>query len=403
MRLLTTLPEAELIAMVHDLGKMNPNFQKKLLGAAVDGSYSSHAYFSAYAFYVLCAHPDNLKKISALLNKKVTNRDALALVVLIAKHHGNLPDFWPLRKGDEASAHILSEREIEKLYRFLKDYPNLPIDQFSNHYLATEPFQQFLQNEKAKKAFLEKFTFEPRKNDKSLDFFLKYQFSFACLLQADKADAATLDNFIQSSQKDVARFQSVYHTCLNNYLKNLNQDTPLNQLRTKIREEAVNTLQQGLEQKKQVFELTAPTGSGKTLMMLALVNQITQQSSENYRVIYALPFLSITEQVEKEVLTIFADHQEYIQRVDSKSENGRFEEIQESLDNDPNEEKLKELSWLELQENTFAYPFVITTFVRLFETLLGNRNAELLKLPNFSKCIFLIDEVQTLPPRLYGL
>ena len=402
VRSLTALPEAELIAMMHDLGKMNPNFQKKLSGAASDGSYSSHAYFSAYVFYVLCAHPDNLKKISAFLNKKLTSEDTLALVVLIAKHHGNLPDFQPSRKGDEASTHILSEREIEKLHKFFNANPDLPIDQFASHYLSTASFQQFVHEEKVKKAFLNRFIFEPRNNAEPLDFFLKYQLSFACLLQADKADAATLDNFIQSSQKDMAHFQSAYQTCLNSYLKNLNQDTPLNQLRTKIREEAVGSLRQGITQKRRVFELTAPTGSGKTLMMLALAGQITTQLSENYRIIYALPFLSITEQVEKEVLTIFEPHREYIQRVDSKAENERFEEIQEALDNDPNEEILKELSWVELQENTFSYPFVITTFVRLFETLLSNRNAALLKLPNFSKCIFLIDEVQTLPPRLYG-
>jgi len=52
-------------------------------------------------------------------------------------------------------------------------------------------------------------------------------------------------------------------------------------------------------------------------------------------------------------------------------------------------------------EETFDHPFIITTFVRFFETLVSNRNSELLKLPNFSKRIFLIDEVQALPPRLY--
>lgn len=51
--------------------------------------------------------------------------------------------------------------------------------------------------------------------------------------------------------------------------------------------------------------------------------------------------------------------------------------------------------------NTFDHPFVITTFVQFFETLLSNRNSTLLKLPNFKKRIFLIDEVQALPPRLY--
>ena len=152
---------------------------------------------------------------------------------------------------------------------------------------------------------------------------------------------------------------------------------------------------------KQVFELTAPTGSGKTLMLLSLASEIIKTKGAK-RIIYGLPFLSITEQVEAEVLTIFEGYEEFIQRIDSKSNNHRFEKIQIELDNNPTEEKIQEANILEFQENTFAYPFIITTFVRFFETLLSNRNAELLKLPNFSNCIFLLDEIQALPPRLYG-
>jgi CRISPR-associated endonuclease/helicase Cas3 len=136
-------------------------------------------------------------------------------------------------------------------------------------------------------------------------------------------------------------------------------------------------------------------------MLLALASEIIKQKGAK-RIIYALPFLSITEQVEVEILKIFDGYTNFIQRVDSKSENNRFAEIQADLDNEVTDEKLNELNILEFQENTFAYPFVITTFVRFFETLLSNRNAELLKLPNFANCIFLLDEIQTLPPRLYG-
>ncbi len=136
-------------------------------------------------------------------------------------------------------------------------------------------------------------------------------------------------------------------------------------------------------------------------MMLSLASEIIEEKGAK-RIIYGLPFLSITEQVEAEVLKTFKKDEVFIQRIDSKSENKRFEEIQRELDKSPSNENILEANILEHQENTFAYPFVITTFVRFFETLLSNRNAELLKLPNFSKSIFLLDEIQSLPPRLYG-
>lgn len=201
--------------------------------------------------------------------------------------------------------------------------------------------------------------------------------------------------------ENTIQFSEIFSQQLNSYLSQLKQDSELNKLRTIIRNHAVKNIREELKNNKQVFELTAPTGSGKTLMLLSLVSEIIEAKGAK-RIIYGLPFLSITEQVESEVLKIFKGYENYIQRIDSKSENHRFENIQRELDFNPTKEKINEANILEFQENTFAYPFIITTFVRFFETLLSNRNAELLKLPNFSNCIFLLDEIQALPPRLYG-
>jgi CRISPR-associated endonuclease/helicase Cas3 len=136
-------------------------------------------------------------------------------------------------------------------------------------------------------------------------------------------------------------------------------------------------------------------------MMLSLAAEVIKAKGPK-RIIYALPFLSITEQVEDEILRIFEGYEQYIGRIDSKSNDVRYEEIWQKSGEVDNEKLLRELDILDFQRNTFSYPLIITTFVRFFETLLSNRNAELLKLPNFSNCIFLLDEIQTLPPRLYG-
>ena len=136
-------------------------------------------------------------------------------------------------------------------------------------------------------------------------------------------------------------------------------------------------------------------------MLLSLASEI-EKSKGSKRIIYGLPFLSITEQVETEVLKIFKGYEEFICRIDSKSSNSEYSKLQESMDSKPTIENFRELNRLEYLENTFSYPFIITTFVRIFETMLSNNNKELLKLNNFSHCIFLLDEIQALPPRLYG-
>jgi len=397
---------AELMAIFHDLGKINPNFQEKLKPIPKPKGYANHAYLSAYAFFAFCFNPKNNALLKTFLNSEISSNDFISWILVIAKHHGNIPNFDTPDGFGGGSYHPLNAGEINNLFAFINSTA-LPISEYTREFPAfsvSENFEDKFLDNKIQSAFLDasKFRFKPRNNTQALHFYLDTQFAFASLIQADKTDAAKFENLIDDNKADVAQFCATYQSQLKNYLSKLNQDSELNKLRTEIRLDAVDKICIGLQQKKRVFELTSPTGSGKTLMLLSLASEIMNVEQKNLRVIYALPFLSITEQVEAEVLNIFKESKDFVQRIDSKSENARFEKIQEELDNNPSDELLREINLLGFVENTFAYPFVITTFVRFFETLLSNRNAELLKLPNFANCIFLIDEIQSLPPRLYG-
>jgi CRISPR-associated endonuclease/helicase Cas3 len=399
---LTNSEIADLVAVFHDLGKMNPNFQAKVNNEKPN-DYANHSYLSAYVFF--CAFfSDRVKILKRLLrNEDLSNNDLIALIVLIAKHHGNLPDFTPFTPIDYsgAGAAILSKEEVRSLFQFLEKDVDIPFEEYVKYFQEVDEFRSILINSKVQKCFLDNLIFYGSRNQNPLDFFLNYQFAFASVIQADKADAGKIGNIIIEQQDDVSEFSRIFKSQLNSYLCKLKQDTELNKLRTIIRENAVENIHQGLYEDECVFELTAPTGSGKTLMMLSLASEIIQEKGSK-RIIYALPFLSITEQVESEVLKIFKGYEKFVQRIDSKSGSNRFEKLQEQLENNSDREIIAKMNVLEFQENTFAYPFIITTFVRFFETLLSNKNAELLKLPNFSNCIFLLDEIQSLPPRLYG-
>lgn len=393
---------AELVAIFHDLGKINPNFQDKLDPQKTSKGYAHHAYLSAYVFFcAFCCNRNNINALKQFLEvDELTQNDLIALTVAIAKHHGNLPDFTPIDYNGTGAC-ILSKDENFSLFKFIEEEQDLPTYDFVNHFIHIEDFHELMFNPKIQQGYSENIVFYGDKNKSALDFFIDYQSVFASVLQADKADAGNIGNIIEEQKTAIQSFSSIFSLQLDSYLKKLKQDTELNRLRTEIREKAVQNIRKKLKENKQIFELTAPTGSGKTLMLLSLASEIIKTKGDK-RIIYGLPFLSITEQVETEVLRIFEGYEDFVQRIDSKSENHRFEKIQEELDNNPDEEKIQEANILEFRDNTFAYPFIITTFVRFFETLLSNRNAELLKLPNFSNCIFLLDEIQALPPRLYG-
>jgi CRISPR-associated endonuclease/helicase Cas3 len=401
---------AELTAIYHDLGKINPNFQEKLKPIPNPQGYANHAYMSAYSFFVAFGCVSSNKGLIAdwLGVEKISKNDLISLTIIIAKHHGNLPNYCPI-DIDGTGSHILSKDENEALHKFLNEKLDLPIDEYSKYFFSEiESFESILRDNKIQKGYIEKFIFNAVSNQKALDFYLDTQYAFACLIQGDKTDAAKFDVLVDSNSLieenilDVGRFCQSYQTQLNFYLSKLNQDSELNRLRTEIRHEAVDKIQYGLKEGKRVFELTSPTGSGKTLMLLSLASEVMKETKKDLRIIYALPFLSITEQVETEVLKIFSKNQNFIQRIDSKSQNAEFERLQKKLDEDPDEDTMRKMNLMEFMESTFAHPFIITTFVRFFETLLSNRNSELLKLPNFKNCVFLLDEIQALPPRLYG-
>lgn len=377
IRFLSDLSFVEIAALLHDVGKINPNFQNKLSGK--DCGYTSHAYLSAFVFYLACAL--NQKLFSDKFNIR-DKEQIISITSIIAHHHGNLPNL----------NHILNENECNKLFDFLDKNPNIPFKNFINQFIKVNDFEGYLYNSKARNDF----KILGIESKKPLELFLKTQFGFASLIQADKKDAS---DYQQNINKTKIFFEE-YSNKLASFISKFNQNSDLNILRTKIRQEAESNMIVGLETGNRIFSLTSPTGSGKTIMLLSLADKIINAQPSVNRIIYTLPFLSITEQVEKITNDIFGDNNPGIRRIDSKAINNSFQKIQNKLEDSP--EYVNELISEHYAEDFFDYPFIITTFVKVFETFLSNKNHTLLKLPNFSKTIFLIDEIQALPPRLYG-
>lgn len=395
---ITSSDAAELVSLFHDIGKVNPNFQQKLNGSCPKG-YDHHAYLSAYVFFLSLIRNSSIFQIPQGFNRK---NYLISLITIVAKHHGDLPNMMP-NNGNS----ILSDYEIVNLYVFL-DKTDIPVDEIISELLEllgikTTEFTSLesLEIQRVRNTFTELVSNKPNEYKVALAFYLEIQSIFSALVKADKSDAGDMLSMLDDDERYLNEFSHKYPNILQGYLDNLKSQTLLNIERTKIRLESINSIRKGLKEGKQIFELTAPTGSGKTLMLLSLASEIIKSKGAK-RIIYGLPFLSITEQVESEVLKILKGYEYFVQRIDSKSTNTRFDDIQKELDENPSEKLLQELEALEFQEDTFGYPFIITTFVRIFETLLGNKNHELMKLPNFSNCVFLLDEIQSLPPRLYG-
>lgn len=389
----TPLKDAEIAALFHDLGKINPNFQHKLQGEKNIG-YSSHAYLSALAW--LCFCHTNKEELKDLLGIDLSANPAhiFSIAAMIARHHGDLPN---LEEG------FFKERGQKELNSFLEktSSEDLPISKFLQPLLEHNSFDI-----KPAKELLDLLIFKfqdkfqhtlPRITD-PLDFFMNTQFGFASLIESDKRDAG---NNVQFNKEKYGNYiRQNFATRLEEYVQNLPRKSDFDSLRTEMRVQAVDNARTKLSEGRRVFTLSAPTGAGKTLMLLSLAGEILKHDN-SLSIIYALPFLSITEQTENICEEIYCDEPHSVLRVDSKSENKQIAKIQRDLDAEPSDENLRSLMQEIFSEDTFDHPFIITTFVQLFEALVSNRNSTLLRLPNFARTIFLLDEIQALPPRLY--
>jgi len=164
----------------------------------------------------------------------------------------------------------------------------------------------------------------------------------------------------------------------------------VNQLRSDLLEACLTAA----EIPQGVFTLTAPTGAGKTLIMLAFA---LKHASLNHlrRIIIVIPYLSIIDQtaaVYKKIFgkdAILEHHSLTGMRMSKVGPETRFEDM------DDEDSRMIRL----LAENWDA-PIIVTTSVQFFESLFSNRPSACRKLHNIAGSVLLFDEVQTFPVSL---
>jgi CRISPR-associated endonuclease Cas3-HD len=140
---------AELVAIFHDLGKTNPNFQKKLIGKRY-GEYDKHSYLSSYLFFCLSISSQR-KIIEEFLGYKLTLNDIVGITTLIAKHHGNIPDFMPENRINNDSG-ILPKGEKESLIEFVNE-TDVPTCEFLKTYFIVDSFSDLLKDKRVQFCF----------------------------------------------------------------------------------------------------------------------------------------------------------------------------------------------------------------------------------------------------------
>lgn len=219
--------------------------------------------------------------------------------------------------------------------------------------------------------------FDPKDSpvlDFSLSVFIRMLYS--CLVDADFLDT---EYFMKEgrTQRETGEEPSVLLEKLKKHVAGwlLNEDTEtVNGRRTEILRHCFECG----HKERGIFQLTVPTGGGKTIASLAFALQHAVENQMD-RVIYVIPYTSIIEQNAAVFREILGE--------------------QNVLENHYNVdyESTEELKPMQLASENWDKPVVVTTNVQFFESLFANKSSKCRKLHNIANSVIIFDEAQMVP------
>lgn len=344
---------AYITGLFHDLGKYNPEFQRRLEGADIRVDHST-----AGAALLKSLIPATQRGMDQIIG------------YCILGHHAGLPD-----KNNEF-AHCF-ERRIEAFEakppqlvdvwksELAPDLTGLMSPTVVNA-IQGNPYQCF-------------------------DLSVVVRFLFSCLVDADFKDTEIYYQKRENREPDrkwpsleslLPEFLSAFDAKMTAMPKgNLNEtrNTILSHVRGKA------NMPPGL------FTLTVPTGGGKTLASLGFALDHAMAHGHR-RIIYSIPFTSIIDQVATIFKNLLGEENvlEHHSAIDEDEARRRRGETKPRTSRDR----------MKLAMEDWAAPVIVTTNVQFFESLFAARTSRARKLHNIAGSIIILDEAQTIPRHL---
>ncbi|QIE56663.1 CRISPR-associated endonuclease Cas3'' [Pikeienuella piscinae] len=208
----------------------------------------------------------------------------------------------------------------------------------------------------------------------SLAFFTRMLFS--ALVDADRGETA---RFYGEGAATQSASLDRLGASLDRFLSGLqSRDSDVN----RVRRDLLAIVRGRAMEPPGLFSLSIPTGGGKTLTSLAFALDHARAHGLR-RVIYVAPFTAIIEQTAA-VFRAALDADEAVLEHHSAFD---WDEV----DDRDEEDRLR------LAAETWDTPVVVTTAVRLFESLFANRPGPCRKLHRVARSVIILDEAQALP------
>lgn len=362
-------PWARYLGLLHDLGKFTDKFQDYLWACHLADQKRGNRPRPGSAPH------KQMGTIAALDDF----RDRAEMIALpIYGHHGGMvmpseTNNKALEKTNSAEVALLRRRAAEVAPELTATPPDLMP-------LLSSPYAQ---------------------TPHGVEMFLRMLFS--CLVDADSLDTEAHMNPQEAGhrQADALSLPEMRDRLRERQTQDFAGAEPLvaNSIVNTVRREVYDLCLTAATLPPGVFDLSVPTGGGKTRSGLAFALEHAAQHGMR-RVIYAIPYTSIVDQTAQVFRGLFGDDPgtilEHHSAIEPKVLQGPDAEGPEGEQTEGGEAEM----WRRLAAQNWDAPLVVTTTVQLFESLFSNRPGACRKLHRLAHSVIVLDEVQTLPTHL---
>ena len=350
------------IGMLHDLGKVNPSFQKRLMGS---NELVDHSTYGG--------------KYLINLDKSDAKTLGYSIAPIIMGHHGGLPNRCDVSRRLANSTIVFGPDILNVLDLELENYSVEDLLKAINGYVNQADLS----------------------NEQTIDYVNVSMFVISHLLFSSLVDADWLDTerhmtpevfSLRNSveKKSVNELLNLYNVYMDNLLSHIPEelkDTPLNKIRNHVNKACYDAS----FSKSGIYSLSVPTGGGKTLASMRFALNHAKHNGQ-HRIIYAIPFTSIVEQTAGLFETIFGVDN-ILEHTSNTDYSALFRELEyQDVDEEVEKKRLLSQNW--------DSPIVVTTNVQLFESLFSNGTFKSRKVHNIANSVVVLDEVQTIPVEL---
>lgn len=355
----------ELIGILHDMGKetkvfdsyihySSQNPEDKSLKGKINHSTAGAKFI--YDNYFNANNADSYQKVTAQI-----------ISLCICSHHGGLIDCLDLNGDDKFADRMTSVKDI---------YYDEALSVFMKECLKAEQIKELFNKakEEIKSAVLKINGIDSSAKFRFFAFGMMLKYLFSTVIDADRYDTYT---FMAGKDKQETINKAALWNELEDILENELNSYPKSSRIDLLREEVSLSCKNFGRNKTGIYQLSVPTGGGKTLSSLRFAIQHAKILNKD-RIFYVIPFTTIIDQNAKEIKDILG-HEDMILEHHSNL----------VVDNEQEEYKLLTERW--------DSPIILTTMVQFLNTLFSGGTQGIRRLHNLANSVVIFDEIQAIP------